>query len=111
MGDAADEEDENMYYLGAFYTRRLYSELAFYANPVEFYRLLQSPAATMSMVDRLISLLSQLMSNPLERYERTEKEGDLKLYHDLVDVIGVGYTQYNRDIQDALEYLQGEPVN
>jgi len=111
MGDAADEEDENMYYLGAFYTRRLYSELAFYANPVEFYRLLQSPAATMSMVDRVISLISQLMSNPFERYERTEKEGDLKIYHDTVDILGVGYTQFNRDIQDALEYLQGEPVN
>ena len=114
-GAAQDEPDEKKKYalmLGAFYTRRLYSELTFYVNPMETLRILKSPAASMSLIQSGMEVFQQLGSDMLsvsaggefERYEQGKRKGQMKLAKEFRDLVPIWY-QTGRKIDEALGFL------
>lgn len=107
--DEDNEETANWYYTGAFLARRVYSELRFYSSVGEFFNILRTPSATMSMLERIGRLLTQLTSDPLEKYERTDWKGQYKIEKDLYDLFGFGWNQLNRDMKEAVDYLYLNP--
>jgi hypothetical protein len=60
-------------------SNRLFTEISFYTNPVEFVRLFKTPAASTSVLENTIRLGGQLFSDPFEKYEAGWREGDYKM--------------------------------
>jgi hypothetical protein len=88
LAEGGDEEDENMVYFLAYQTNRLYSELSFYYNPAEFGRILSSPAASVSVFERVIKLVSQILTfNVMEEYETGTRAGDMIMYYRIRDLV------------------------
>ena len=79
--DAADDDEANRYWYLGYQANRLYSELVFYYPPasmMEMYRILKSPAATVSVIERTIRLGSQLF-DPFDEYQSGRRKGELKI--------------------------------
>jgi hypothetical protein len=105
LGD--DEEDPNVqtvYYLTAFYARRLQAELITFLNPAEFSKTLKSPSASMIMIDRILHFIHQLLTNPFEEYESGRREGTLKLRKDIEDLVPL-IKNVNRNVEEALTWM------
>jgi len=89
--DDYDEEDpiDRWALTGVFsliyLTERLQTELLAYINPVEAVRLLRSPAASISLIEGSLRLISQF-GDPLAVYESGSRKGDSKLWHRAVDL-------------------------
>ena len=85
--DEPDERKKAAMMLGAFYMRRLYSELRSFTSPTEFLRILQSPAASISLIQSTIEVFNQLgldiaavsTGGEMERYVQGKRKGQLKL--------------------------------
>lgn len=75
----ADDDEANKYYFLAYQGHRLYTELFFYANPVEALQLLRSPAASISTLEAITQFMLQFFLNPTEKYIRGRREGQFKL--------------------------------
>lgn len=103
----ADDEDKEFYYSMAYIFRRHYSEVSFYANPVEGFKLLQTPAASVSMIDKTFRLISQLTTDPTERYQRGARKGQLKINRKFKQVVPI-FGQLDRQVQDIYEWLERE---
>ena len=57
-GDKDDDEEETTTQLmTAFLTRRLYSELSFWVNPIEVARTLRSPAQSLSFLEKIFRMI------------------------------------------------------
>ncbi len=85
-----DPDDDDGEWLLAFSTYQFYrlqAELGFYVLPGQTLNVLRSPAATMSTVQSLGKLLSQLTTDPFARYERTRWKGELKIKKYAIDMI------------------------
>jgi hypothetical protein len=110
--DEPDEKKKKVLMLGAFYTRRLYSELTFYVNPMETLRILKSPAASMSLIQSGMEVFQQLGSDVLsvsaggefERYEQGKRKGQMKLAKEFRDLVPIWY-QTGRKVDEALGFL------
>lgn len=73
-------EDEDLFL--AYLIRRQRSELRFFNDPMEFYKLAQTPTAATGNLGNIIKTLNYLYpSNWGERYEVGPYKGDLKLTH------------------------------
>jgi len=96
----------------AFGFRRLHQELMAYVNPVEGLKLMGSPAASVSMIQKATMLIGQsfydggnlILGNEAERYESGRRKGDLKIKKRFEDVVPI-LSQTNRTVQDAMEYV------
>ena len=73
---------------------RLKAELTFYVSIPSAMSILRSPAASMSVVENVGTVLKQA-ANPLEVYESGPWKGQLKIYKHMVNMIPV-YRQYYR---------------
>lgn len=73
---------------------RLKAELTFYVSIPSAMSILRSPAASMSVVENVGTVLKQA-ANPLEVYESGPWKGQLKLYKYMVNMVPV-YRQYYR---------------
>jgi len=62
-----------------YMVNRIKTEIFAYTNPVEALRLLQSPAASTTLIENTIKLLSQFMMNPLEVRETGRDKGSLEI--------------------------------
>ena len=102
-----DDDEERFWALLAYQTYRLRAELLFF-TPVlnNAMSILRSPAATMSVVENLIRLTSQ-MWNPDAVYQRGPWKGQLKLKKDAIMLIPL-YKQYFRwrDISDQISFFR-----
>jgi hypothetical protein len=119
-GAAQDEPDEKQkwaLYMGAFYTRRLYSELFFYTNPREALRILKSPAASLSLIQNGMEIFDQFTTDAwsvatggqMERYQSGKRKGELKFKKEINDIIPISY-QLKRDVEDTIGWLY-KPVD
>jgi hypothetical protein len=77
LEEADDDREEYMYQTLAFHMLRLRSELMFFYNPVEFQRILRSPAASISIVENLIKFFTEFL-DPEESIFDTIEQGPLK---------------------------------
>ena len=101
----ADDEDKATYYSAAYLFRRLYGESRFYSSPGESLKILQTPAASISMIDRLGEVISQGYKAPTERYKTGKRKGDLKLVRKVKRVLPIA-SQTDKKIQDIYEWLE-----
>lgn len=101
-----DEGEERLWAFMAYQALRLKSELLFFMNPADTFAILRSPMASMSVIENLGRLLSQMVTEPTARYERGPWKGQLKINKTLVNTVP-GYRQYYRvrDQRDQLAWF------
>jgi len=108
--EADDEDKDKLYYL-TLLTRRLYSELRFYTSLGEFYNVMRSPMATMSLVEKLIRLIAQIgedaWEGEVELYKSGRRKGDAKIKKNLFDVMPV-LNQTDRNAQETYFLISGD---
>lgn len=114
-GLAKDIEDpverEVMFHL-TYYTRRMFSELNFYSNPIEAFKIMSTPAASMAYVAKLGKFASQVVSDTSgivtgegpEYYERGPYTDRMKLWKRTIDITP-GLNQYHRNIEESTGWL------
>jgi len=103
MGGFDEEPDEDTL-LYRYYLRRELSELSFYLNPVETFKLMKNPTASISIVERFMKILGQATS-PYERYEQGTNIGRLKLWVKTKKALPIT-AQTEKDMKAALRFLQ-----
>ena len=86
---------------------RLHLELAFFVNPSDTWKILQTPAASMSVVEQSAkTMISLLPWNWDEKYESGAHTGEYKLYRNLKREVPI-WRQVERMYPDAIkEQLQ-----
>lgn len=108
-----DDDDDDVYKrmlgIAAFTAFRSKSELAFYFNPVEAMNILRSPAASISMLENIIKMLSSMLPpdfDGFDIYERGSWKGSYKITKKAVNLLPA-YRQYYRvrDVEDLLNML------
>jgi hypothetical protein len=92
LGDDESNEDfQTRIYWSAFFTRRLYSELAFFANPRETFRILRNPAVSLSVLENVVDVFEQgfsdLLHLEIQQYETGIRKGTYKLKKDVQDLV------------------------
>ena len=108
-GDTDDDEpgEARFWAMIAYQAYRLKAELLFYSPKLdEAMSLLRSPMASMSQMENVINLISQIF-NPTEVYERGPWKGHLKIKKDLIQFIPV-YKQFYklRDIEEQIVWYK-----
>tara|TARA_R110002126_G_scaffold266759_2_gene410108 strand:+ start:3927 stop:11690 length:7764 start_codon:yes stop_codon:yes gene_type:complete len=105
-----DDEKDRLYYI-TLLLRRLFSELIFYINPIEAGRIIRSPAATMSIVEKLIRLMYQVGEDAseleFERYKKGRRKGETKVMKNLYDIMPI-LNQTDRDAKETYELISGD---
>ena len=98
-----DDDDEAMLYL-AFYSRRLYSEISFFVNPLETFQIIRSPAASVSYAENMVQFLSQIVSDGAngewEIYERGKNKGLPKAWKRTTDLLPI-FNHADRTVAEA----------
>lgn len=112
---APNDDEKKLLLYGAFFVRRIYSELSFYMNPIEIVRIFRSPAASISMLENAIELFMRFffkeipriaMGQGFELYTRGKRKGSTKIGKELYDVLPV-LSQLDRDVENSLKFLMG----
>lgn len=103
------DNDDEKYYKLAFYTTRLQTELLAYSDLAELNRIMQSPAVTLSMVQRIYKLSNQLQKDMVageyEVYQSGSKKGRTKSGKLIRDVLPWGdLFEQHKYIKDILNY-------
>ena len=109
-----DPDDEALYYRLSFYAFRLQSELLQYISFTEATRILRNPAATVTMLERIMSFLGQLSSDGVgslitgegpEIYKTGLRKGEWKLGKKFYDMVPF-YKHFNRTeyLEDILSF-------
>ncbi len=98
-----DEEESTTQLMAMFLTRRLYSELSFWVNPIEIGRTLRTPAQSLSFSEKIFRLLGQL-TNPTEEYVKGDRKGELKIFKKISDITPI-YSQINRSLENSVDFL------
>jgi hypothetical protein len=99
----ADDDDDETSLMIAYFSRRLYSELATYWNVNEGIRTVRSPAISISLLEKGVDFTAQLFY-PTEIYETGKRSGQYKIVKKGKDLIPF-LRQDNRNIKDALNWL------
>lgn len=104
--DEPDEEMKNFIFVNSYFMKRTSSEIGFYWNPAESLRIMRSPAASVSMLEKSIHFLTQLITAPGETYETGRRKGEYKLAKDTEDLLPI-LKQLNRheNIKETLSFL------
>ena len=94
LGDDEDKELVMWNFL-AYQALRLKSELLFFVSPTASMQILRSPAASMSMVENTIKLVTQVFGPGWQEYQQGPFKDQLKIKKTLIDMT-VGVKQYYR---------------
>ena len=97
-----DDEDEYENVRLAYLAVRLQTEMAFYLNPLDTLKILKSPSASITMVEHLIRMIDQLITDPTEVYVRGRREGQLKLRKDIEDLLPY-IKQFDRMTEEGIK--------
>lgn len=110
--DGIDEDDEEGLVYIAFYTRRLYTELSFFSNPLSTFQILRSPAASISYAESIAKLIGQLgtdgsrvvLGEGVEYYERGKNKGLPKVWKRTTDLLPI-LNHMNRTVGESASYV------
>ena len=101
----ADDDDDKFLDNIAYQLYRLRTDMGFYWNPNDMFKIVQSPFPSTSSI-KSISNLFETVINPFDRYERGPWEGHLKLEKKLYDLTPVVRQLYRaRDIENEYNIL------
>jgi polyhydroxyalkanoate synthesis regulator phasin len=116
LAQGIDDDDNTRAALfhATYYTRRMYSEMMFFLNPLEAYKIMRTPAASLSYIEKLGRFATQLANDSynvtfgegLEEYETGKRKGEYKLWKRTGDVVPM-VNQWNRDIEESTGWLYG----
>ena len=106
-GGYRDDDDHFM----AYFAFRLHSELIMYVNPNEFMRIMASPAVSMTMLERMVNLITQLGNDAFngeddwERYKAGKRKGQTRISKRVRDIVPF-YYQFERHLymSDVVDY-------
>ncbi len=100
-----DPEDEWLWSFLSYQSYRLKSELFFFSSPGNAMQILRSPMASMSVLQNIGDLATQLL-HPTEVYKRGPMKGELKLKKDIINFIPI-YKQFYRarDIEQQISWF------
>lgn len=112
-GMGEDEPEREALFYAAYVTRRIYAELFTYSNPMEAFKILKSPAASMNYIVKLGMFADQIIADTwnvmtgegLELYQSGRHKDTPKLYKRTADITP-GWAQRNRDIEESYSYLK-----
>ena len=109
--DEPDDEKAAVLYTQTYLARRLYSEMSFFFNPLEFYRIMKSPAASFGVMDAILRTAGQILDDPSEVYQRGSNEGRYKAWVYFSKIVP-GWKQYDlyilRGIDDKVRMQFGQ---
>jgi hypothetical protein len=109
-----DEKDNWAASLLLYEIRRFQTELGFYMKPGEALKILKSPAASMTIAERVVRLMDQLIYTALGDYDHTHykqashghKKGDSKLWDATKDLIPVIQgIERSKHPEDAIKFF------
>lgn len=92
-----DDDDSWALNMAAYQANRMITEMSFYINPRETWRILQSPAAAVNQVSKLMDF-AELMIRPrkaLEIIERGKYKGMSRFHRSAINVIPLYDTLYD----------------
>ena len=113
-GEGSDDDDNEFLLFGAFLARRLYTEQRFYTSPSEFWKLMKSPAASVSYLENMYKLTGQVLGvgyddglylKATEVYKAGNYKGENKAWRKIKKTTPY-VSQYMRNIDEALGYLE-----
>ena len=84
----ADDDDDKFIDNIAYQLYRLRTDMGFYTNPRDAFKIIQSPFPSTSAIKSFTSLIETVM-NPLDRYERGPWKDHLKLEKRMYDLLPV----------------------
>ena len=111
---SAGDDDEDLkksfaYNFTLYEVLRMRSETAAYISPTDAYRVVKSPSAMTSTLERVIKFTDQILPwNITEEYKRKQgvwNEGDNKAWAYFLKLMG--YSGYNITPEAAVESFQG----
>ena len=101
----ADDDDDKFIDNIAYQLYRLRTDIGFYTNPRDAFKIIQSPFPSTSAIKSFTSLIETVM-NPLDRYERGPWKDHLKLEKRMYDLLPVVRQLYRaRDIENEYNIL------
>lgn len=110
MKEDADDDDKWLLSFLGYQALRLKTELGFFINISEAMKILRSPAASMSVIENTIKLLSQMMPpsfNGFERYERGSWKGRYKIEKTAINFVpGMKQIYRTKNIADQITWLR-----
>lgn len=103
------ESDDDNKKLRAFLMYQMYrfqSEILFYVSPPSALAILRSPMASLSVLENLIQVMSQ-MRHPFEDYERGNNKGRNKLFKEISDMVPYTRQWYRvNHLQDSISWFK-----
>lgn len=103
VGESDDDDERYVWALTTYLSKRTRSELLFFLLPNEAMKILVSPAASISTIEALISLLAQLIANPFDVYESGPWKGRLKISKKAMKLTpGLKQWYRLRDIEESI---------
>jgi len=105
--EGEDDDEEWLWSFMAYQALRLRTELLFFSPKLnEALRILRSPAASMSVVENIINLTSQ-MFDPFERYERGNWKGKPKITKTMINFVpGVRQVYRMKYVNDQISWFR-----
>lgn len=107
---AGEEDDDELLYMTAFYTRRLYSELRAPSDPVEFFKYFTQPAVSTTSLQKVYSIFDQFYNDvtnwEIEKYNTGENKDKAKIYNKIAKATPI-WSQFARsyDYKKKYQYL------
>ena len=102
-GESDDDRERWINSFLAYQSKRARSELLFFLLPTEAMKILVSPAASISTIQNIIELISQLFFGPLDRYETGNWKGRLKISKKSMKLTPVLKQWYRiKDVEDSI---------
>lgn len=84
-----DDYDNRMKLLLSYQANRLNAELLNYIDPIDAWKLLKSPTASMGTIESITTLAKQIITNPTERYKKGYRKGELKVEKDFEQFVPI----------------------
>ncbi len=82
------------------------SEMTFFIDPRETYKIASTPTAGMGMIKNILKLMNQTIKNPTERYKQGVNKGDLKINVFFKKLLP-GVRDYE-DVKKSLSFLDNQ---
>lgn len=109
------EEEDMTQLLAAYYTRRLYSELVTYANPLEWTRTTKTPAIVIGTIQDSIKFIMQgardtavvAFGGEAERYKTGRRAGELQVVRKMGKLVPI-WKQLDRDVEESLQFMDSQ---
>lgn len=98
-----DDDDDDLVVTATYFSRRLYSEMVTYWNPVEWQKLMRSPSASLNLLESTTQAMFQL-TDPTELYETGRHTGESKLAVKWLKLTPL--KSFGRDIRESLNFIE-----